>query len=273
MHSSDFLALDFPEQEYEGFRRFLISKSYSKTYIRDLENSIKSVYKNSKIEIDFTKKHSRYQDKAFRTVANYFSYIMKYPQEVELIREKIKPKSTGIDSFVPTDSLVKDTLDKLSSSDVFFSTYMTFLVSGIRVSEFEHLKQNHSSIKRIVHQNFVKYELNFERGKKSAYFLYCPLNVSESLEKTLNKVNLTLLQNYIQRNKLIPLKYCRKWFFSKCIELGIPEAIADFYEGRVSTSVGAKHYLSKQILADKFYAEKLIEFFEKFQSLMTINSR
>ena len=85
-----------------------------------------------------------------------------------------------------------------------------------------------------------------------------------TLKQAKEQLSINSLTMRLKRNKLIPIKYCRKWFFSKCIELGIPESIADFYEGRSSNSIGAKHYLSKQKLADKYYEEKLVEYFEKF---------
>ena len=67
----------------------------------------------------------------------------------------------------------------------------------------------------------------------------------------------------IKKNKLVSIKYCRKWFFTKCIELGIPESIADFYEGRVANSVGSNHYLSRQSLADNNYY-KILGHFDNF---------
>jgi intergrase/recombinase len=41
----------------------------------------------------------------------------------------------------------------------------------------------------------------------------------------------------------------------------------DFYQGRISQSVGSNHYLGKQALADKYYAEKLAPYFSKMYYL------
>jgi len=75
------------------------------------------------------------------------------------------------------------------------------------------------------------------------------------------------LSSQIKKKKLIPIKYCRKWFYTKCIELSIPDSIADYYDGRTSNSVGNINYLGRQALADKYYNEKLLSFFTtKFNS-------
>jgi len=75
-----------------------------------------------------------------------------------------------------------------------------------------------------------------------------------------HKLSVGSLERELKTKHLIPIKYCRKWFYTKCIELGVPEAIADFYEGRTANSVGSNHYLSRQMLADKFYNEKLVAY-------------
>ena len=37
------------------------------------------------------------------------------------------------------------------------------------------------------------------------------------------------------------------------LELGLPESVADFYQGRVPRTVGARHYANLIRLADKAY--------------------
>ena len=59
-------------------------------------------------------------------------------------------------------------------------------------------------------------------------------------------------------------KYIRKWFYSKCIDLGIPSNIADFYQGRQPLMVGDRHYLNREKLADKYYKDKLMPYFKEF---------
>jgi intergrase/recombinase len=48
-------------------------------------------------------------------------------------------------------------------------------------------------------------------------------------------------------------KYLRKYAFNKMIELDVPESVADFVEGRVPVSVGAKHYMALARQSAKFY--------------------
>ena len=51
----------------------------------------------------------------------------------------------------------------------------------------------------------------------------------------------------------------RKWHLNKLIELGVPESIADFIQGRASVTVGSTHYLNKTAQADREYSRIVSE--------------
>jgi intergrase/recombinase len=180
-------------------------------------------------------------------------------ENTDSCKKLLKKDAWSPDNFVPTDNEVKETILKLRED--LKPLFLLFLFSGIRISEGEYLLNNINTLKIQVQNTYYKVSLNYNRHNKHSFFCYIPLFLYTSLDF---KTSLRGLQMYIKRNKLIPLKYCRKWFYTKCIELGIPEPIADFYEGRVATSVGSNHYLSRQALADKYYREKLVIFFNSF---------
>jgi intergrase/recombinase len=54
------------------------------------------------------------------------------------------------------------------------------------------------------------------------------------------------------KHDLIRPKYLRKYAFDKMIELDVPESVADFGEGRVPVSVGARHYVALARQSAKF---------------------
>jgi len=123
----------------------------------------------------------------------------------------------------------------------------------------EYMLNNECKI--ITQEGFYKVYLNYNRGSKSSTFAYIPSFISIPRKTT----SIEGLKMKVKRKKLVVnVKYCRKWFFTKCIELGIPESVADYYEGRTSRSIGVSHYLAKQSLADKFYSEKLLPYFAEF---------
>ncbi len=48
-------------------------------------------------------------------------------------------------------------------------------------------------------------------------------------------------------------KYLGKFAFDKMIELGVPESVADFIEGRTPKTIGAKHYMILLRQAKQYY--------------------
>jgi len=175
-----------------------------------------------------------------------------------------KSKKDKIDNFVPTDEEVLDTLIKLRPK--LRPLYLMYLYSGIRVLEGQYLLENIDKLKTQCVNNYQKVYLDYNRHTKNSYFCYLPRGIYIKLKVFFDKITIVALEQEIKRKKLIPIKYCRKWFFTKCVELGIPETIADFYEGRVANSVGSNHYLSRQMLGDKYYS-KANNFFVKFFDL------
>jgi len=130
-------------------------------------------------------------------------------------------------------------------------------VSGIRKVEGSYLLANSHKLVAQEKDGFVKVTMNYLRHNKNSFFCYLPSSIYNQII-TNKQLSISSLENELKRHKLIAIKYCRKWFYTKCIELGVPEAIADFYEGRTSNSIGSNHYLSKQMLADRYYKENLL---------------
>jgi intergrase/recombinase len=173
--------------------------------------------------------------------------------DVSYIKKKLKTKQYNADNYVPTDDEIKQTLFQLSPNNQLVS--LVSLVSGVRKVELDYLIKNLNSLKCQQFEGFVKISMNYLRKTKNSYFCYLPLEVYSKLSANHKRLSVSSLEREIKRKKLIPIKYCRKWFYTKCIELGIPESIADYYQGRVSNSVGGNHYLSRQMLADKNYSK------------------
>ena len=197
------------------------------------------------------------------------SLLLKYLQEKHNVPETdilpIKKQLTfknpsKQDTYVPTDTEIQQTLSKLSPNNQL--VYLVYVVSGIRKVEGSYLLANLDKLMVQEKDGFVKITMNYLRHNKNSYFCYLPISVYKQV-KTNKQLSVGSLESELKRKKLIAIKYCRKWFFTKAIELGIPESIADYLEGRVSNGVGNNHYLSKQMLADKYYKEKLLEILNK----------
>jgi intergrase/recombinase len=182
-------------------------------------------------------------------------------EQLLLIKKKMKNIKEGVDNHVPTDQEVQQTLSQLSPNNQL--VYLVYLVSGVRKTEGDYLVKNVGSLKSQQFDGFVKVTMNYLRNTKNSYFCYLPTTTYEQLTNN-KQLSVGSLESEIKRKKLIPIKYCRKWFYTKCIELGIPESIADYYQGRSANSVGSNHYLSRQMLADKNY-NKIVTYLNSFK--------
>ena len=252
------------------WKKDFIKKKYSKDYQKQILSKYSILFEKEeysflelldliKNKIDLINSNDRLI-KLTRSILNFIEN-KEYVNNHQLIdiRKKIKNFPINTDNHVPTDQEIKQTLSKLSSKH--YLLYLMYLTSGLRKIEGFYLLKNINTLKYQEFKDFIKITMDYKRKNKRSYFCYLPRNLFLKLNN--NKTTVLALEQELKRNKLIPIKYCRKWFYTKCIELGIPESIADFYQGRVSSSVGANHYLSRQFLADKHYT-KIYGFFKVF---------
>ena len=104
----------------------------------------------------------------------------------------------------------------------------------------------------IVKGNIARYPVaTVSRRTKKAYWLYMPAEIVEELKQ--------LSHGYYYyeesiRHGGVCAKTIRKWHFNKLIELGVPESVAEFIQGRASLTVGSTHYLNKTKQADDWYS-------------------
>jgi intergrase/recombinase len=204
----------------------------------------------------------KYLNRLVRQILNYSSEKEIISEnDISVIKKKLKTKKSNVDNYVPTDNEVLQTLSQLS--DKVKLVYLMYLVSGIRKVEGRYLLDNVSSLKSQQFDGFVKVTMNYLRKTKNSYFCYLPLEVYSKLSVDHKQISVSHLERELKTKHLIPIKYCRKWFYTKCIELGVPDSIADYYQGRVSNSVGGNHYLSRQLLADQNY-KKILNLFVNF---------
>jgi len=245
-----------------------LTANYSKGYLRKILAKIpvyldKSVYNYQELYnvVNVNCEAINKDDTAVKMVRLLLNYCEKKElftdQQLITCRKKLTNHKSGVDNYVPTVQEILHTLSQLSPNNRL--VYLVYVVSGIRKVEGKYLLDNLTSLKCQQLEGFIKIAMNYLRHNKNSYFCYLPSTIYQQIINNHSQLSVQSLENEIKRKKLIHIKYCRKWFYTKCIELGVPEAIADFYEGRTANSIGANHYLSKQMLADKYYKEKLLE--------------
>ena len=193
--------------------------------------------------------------KTVRNLCNF--YEEKYLGDDEIlkeltkIRKVVKKPKCRPDIYTPTDTELYEQLSLIKSKNVdVHQFYLGLMYSGVRIREFLYYLAEPSKFRIIKKDRFKKVLLNYTRNTKSCIYIYLPLDYVEP------KVSLKQLESFLGCNKeILRPKYLRNWFYSKCLQLGIPSGVADFYQGRSPVSIGDRHYLDKERMADEKYKE------------------
>ena len=112
--------------------------------------------------------------------------------------------------------------------------------------------------------------LGYFRGTKLAYYGFFTHETMQLIRKLKKKTTYKTVKSVKRRFKkdIVTYKYLRKFAFDMMTseELNIPESVADFIQGRVPKSVGARHYMKLKRKATQFYpryAEYIIRLRQK----------
>lgn len=202
--------------------------------------------------------------KALRVLCNYFEEIYldndNIVTEINKIRRIAKKPACNADIYTPTDQELLDNLNKLKAlHDGYFKFYLALVFSGVRVREMETLSNNPDHFRVVAYDLFKKVVVNTNRTTKKCYYIYLPqwFDVPSGID-------IDKLSRFLAKHKdILRPKYIRNWFYSKCLDLGVHSGIIDFYQGRASVTVGDKHYLDKERMADRLYKEKLVNYFSE----------
>jgi len=192
--------------------------------------------------------------KAIRSLCAYFEEMFLDNDDVlkdlSRISKLVKKPTSKPDIYCPTDEEIQETLEKLKYLNKnIYHFYIGLIHSGVRIREFAYYLEDPSRFKVIEKKGFKKVLLNYKRGNKYCQYIYLPLEYSEG-----KYVSPKYLSKFLSKHKdLLRPKYIRNWFYSKCLSSGIPSPVADFYQGRSAVTVGDRHYLDKEKMADEMY--------------------
>jgi len=208
--------------------------------LADIQSGIPKVNKNSKTAAAITLIARQAMLQGFLQYGDYYR-----------IKSQICPKKAHSDIHVPSNEEVQNTLFKLEEHHRL--AYSLLLYSGIRVSEAQYLLDHKDKLKVQQFDGFVKVTLDWSRGSKNALFAYMPTALYQNLGKA--QQDFAGLQARVKKLNLVPLKYCRKWFAQKCLEVDIKPEVVDFYQGRAPRTVLLNHYVNLQTFADADYSK------------------
>ncbi|MEM2099145.1 MAG: integrase [Candidatus Bathyarchaeia archaeon] len=101
---------------------------------------------------------------------------------------------------------------------------------------------------------FCVVPLGYFRRSKLAYFGFMTDDTFKLVKQVKEKMDWESAVTYVRKRLgAVSFKYLRKFAFDKMIELGVPESVADFIEGRTPKTIGAKHYMILLRQAKQYY--------------------
>jgi len=193
---------------------------------------------------------------SLRNLFNYAELVGFKPTFVNSLRKALPKDSRFVDSYVPTEKRIRQSINKLRGiQEKYKAIYRLLLESGLRLREAVKLMNefHEFSEKLEWHEKYVCVPLFWFRASKKSFYSYFMHETANFLAANRERLNAEAVSRACRRYGLVPAKYLRKFVFHKMLELEIPEAVADFIQGRNPATVGRRHYANLKCLADKFY--------------------
>jgi intergrase/recombinase len=182
-------------------------------------------------------------------------------QRLDVLRANLPRIKSGIDINVLAEEEICDSLRRLKSMNNekrVFALYNLLLDSGLRLIEGINLFNNLCSGKVTLEKQdgfYVAPVAEF-RGTKLAYYGFISDCSFELIKQCSGSMNYKKTMGGIGKHLgVISYKYLRKFAFDNMTseKLNIPESVADFIEGRIPKTIGARHYMQLKRKAVQFY--------------------
>ncbi|MEM3697506.1 MAG: integrase [Candidatus Bathyarchaeia archaeon] len=178
----------------------------------------------------------------------------QFKEFLDALRKAIPKDEIGVDIKIPEETQIVSDLKRIASDPLpYQAEYNLLLDSGLRLVEVVKLLNDFPEAEHL--EGFYRCPVGLFRGSKQAYYCYLTEYTYQLIRKLNEKVKGATLKKWHQTRNYTRAKYLRK-FANDMItseRLNVPESVADFIQGRVPRSIGAKHYMRLKRKADQFY--------------------
>jgi len=194
-------------------------------------------------------------DRALRNLLNFYRDIKGYDEGFILkLKRAIPYIKTGTDEYVPTEERIIETFRALRTAPLKYRVLWWLGLMGVR---FEHgiRALNELDFSRAEDlAGFYYLKVGWDTGPKKCYVIVMPKFVYEMImefKASGEKLKKSAVDSFRRRLKrkgvdIEPVKYVRDFAYNAMLQVGIPESLADYLNGRGPQTVGAKHYLEKK---------------------------
>jgi len=257
----------FYEENRKSYRSYLsrtrqVSSKQTNSYISCLDRKLKNVYSIKDLKRNLEKEYTDAYGRALKNLFNFMEH-----EDIEefngILPERwnraVKLRRPGTREIYLSDQELKQAYKKASEDAKPLFKLLVF--SGMRASQaLEGLKNSQQDI--IIKKKTARIPISsISKSNKKAFFIYFPSKFIEELKKFKPIYHYDTYRLRI-KHKRVSVSSIRKWNYNFLIENNVPESVADFIQGRSSTTVGSAHYLNKTIHADREYqriADKLLK--------------
>ena len=202
----------------------------------------------------------RHLANGFRNIFNFYeSQGFVNREYLDLLRKNLPSVSVGVDLKVPEPQEIIHSLMLLKDSEGLSALYNLILDSGLRLVEGIRLYNSliNDGVDVEKHEGFSVVPLGYFRGTKLAYYGF----ISEASLRMVRAQSKPLIYKKVagcltkKIKGVVSRKYLRKFLndIMTSEQLNVPESVADFIEGRVPRSIGARHYMQLKRKAIGFY--------------------
>jgi intergrase/recombinase len=246
------------------FVKWIQSKNYDREYtkriVSELDKRVAAFTGPLDVSCVFTGLTPGQAHNLNRAVRAFFRFYEEIAgvdeRELSVYRKAIPKDEIGFDVRIPNEKRIINSLQQLTNADPKYrAVYEQILDSGLRLREAVRLINlfGQNDVEKL--RNFCVAPLGFFRKTKLSYFAFFTKGTMD-LIKVAGATNMTAgnVSGYFgKRRGLVDCKYLRKFAFDTMIDLGIPESVADFIQGRTPKTEGSRHYMVLVRQAKKFY--------------------
>ena len=248
----------------DGFVEWIrgrVSREVARDYVSSLDRHVAGRIIRSPADIiEILNNAERGRDRLTKAIRNLINYCV----EMEMIREEfaiklkkaIKTQYSGVDLYVPTDEEVRKWLAKIDKEDA-RTAMLLIIFGGLRIKEavriLEKFDRARLKFEKISGVEIAYYELGWKRRTKIANYAFMPGWLGRKLRRF--ETSYYRVQTYAV-NRGVKMKYLRKWFINKLVELEVPESVVRFIIGHSQRkNIMGLHYLDLLRQAKKYYAK------------------
>jgi intergrase/recombinase len=235
-----------------------IDLKLAKDYVSAIDRLLPEGITNPK-ELERALIEIKSKDKLVKGLRNFLNYLEHELEVYDLNgysldawRKRLKIPKVNVREVYITDEELKEAYEYVKDKLELELCFKLLVFSGLRLKHLWLALKDFDSSRIIIKGNIARYPVSHvSKATKKAYWIYMPAELVEELKPF--SFNYWYYQKGIKHGR-VDANSIRKWHLNKLIELGVPESIADFIQGRASLTVGSTHYLNKTKQADEFYS-------------------